>query len=128
MSIDALISRFGITLYVYHPVYSTGSDGSVARSFGRVVVEKGFVQPASQAEPFVQGRQEGRTGVQIFFPRGTNVPIDAEIRDAELNTWRQWRVTGSTNPGELQQTLAAPHLSMTVVDAVEIEPEGVAEP
>ncbi len=125
MSIDALISRFGIDLHIYIPVYSTGSDGSVIRSFGRVISERGFVQPSSQSEPFTQGRQEGRTSVQIFFPRGTSVPIDAEIRDSTFSDtgWRAWRVIGATNPGELQQTLAAPHLSMTVVDAVEIEPE-----
>lgn len=125
MSIDALISRFGIDLHIYTPVYSTGSEGSVVRSFGRVTSERGFVQPSSQSEPFTQGRQEGRTSVQIFFRRGTSVPIDAEIRDSiSVETgWRAWRVIGSTNPGELQQTLAAPHLSMTVVDAVEVEPE-----
>lgn len=125
MSIDALISRFGIDLHIYEPTYTTASDGSVVRTFGRVVSEKGFIQPASQSEPFVQGRQEGRTNVQIFFPRGTSVPIDAEIRDSTSaeTGWRAWRVTGATNPGELQETLAAPHLSMTVVDAVEIEPE-----
>jgi hypothetical protein len=125
LSIDSLIERFGIALYIYEPVYTTGSDGSVIRTFGRVSSETGFVQPSSQSEPFIQGRQEGRTSAQIFFRAGTSVPIDAEIRDSmSVDTgWRAWRVIGSTNPGELQETLAAPHLSMTVVDAVEIEPE-----
>lgn len=129
MSIEALIARFGIDLHVYTPVYTTGTDGSVVRTFGRVVSERGFIQPSSQAEPFTQGRQEGRTNVQIFFPATVEVPIDAEIRDStSVDTgWRAWRVTGSTNPGELVQTGAAPHLSMTVVDAVEIEPEVAPE-
>jgi hypothetical protein len=129
LSIDSLIERFGIALHIYEPVYTTGSDGSVIRTFGRVSSETGFVQPSSQSEPFAQGRQEGRTSAQIFFRAGISVPIDAEIRDStSVDTgWRAWRVTGSTNPGELQQTLAAPHLSMTVVDAVEIEPEVAPE-
>jgi hypothetical protein len=130
VSIDALISRFGIELYIYAPVYSTGTEGSVIRTFGRLVTKRGFVQPSSQSEPFAQGRQEGRTGVQIFFPAGTSVAIDSEIYDGDLPAQvptRKWRVIGSTNPGELQQTLAAPHLSMTVVDAVEVEPEVAPE-
>lgn len=127
MSIEALISRFGIDLHVYEPVYTTQTDGTVVRTFGRVVSEKGFVQPSSQSEPFVQGRQEGRTNCQIFFMPNVSVPIDAEIRDAQVAPWRQWRVTGSTNPGELETTGAAPHLSMTVVDAVQIEPDYTLE-
>jgi hypothetical protein len=126
LSIDSLIERFGIALHIYNPVYTTGSDGSVVRTFGRVVSQTGFVQPSSQSEPFAQGRQEGRTSAQIFFPAGTTVRIDSEIYDGNIpsqETVRKWRVIGSTNPGELQETLAAPHLSMTVVDAVEIEPE-----
>jgi hypothetical protein len=125
MSIDSLVSQFGITLYLREPTYAVQNDGTVDRTYGRISSVKGFIQPSGQTEPVIQGRLEGRTAVSIYFVGAITIGIDWEIHDSEALTARQWRVTGVTNPGEVGQSGAAQHLNMTVVDAIEIQPEAV---
>ena len=123
MSIPSLISQFGITLYIREPTYAVDTDGSVVRSYGRVYSAKGFIQPSGQTDGVSQGRINGRRAVSIYFEGAIEIGVDYEIHDSEFLSARQWRVTGSVNPAELGQSGTASHLNMTVVDAVEIEPE-----
>ncbi len=122
MSIETLVNQFGMTLYIRLPAYTVESDGSISRQYGRVFTATGFIQPASQSEPVIQGRYEGRTSATIYFVGALTIGIDYEIHDSESLTSRQWRVTGVVNPAELGQTGARPSLNMTVVDCVEVEP------
>ena len=123
MSISSLVSQFGITLYIREPTYAVDTDGSVVRSYGRVYSANGFIQPSGQTDGVSQGRINGRRAVSIYFEGAIEISVDAEIHDSEFLPTRQWRVTGTTNPAELGQSGTASHLNMTVVDAVEIEPE-----
>jgi len=123
LSISALVDRFGIDLYVYRPSVSTGNDGEVALSFAKAYSARGFIQPTSQTSDVAQGRENGRTTATIYFTGSVDVRIDDEIRNAESGTYRLWRVVGAVNPGEVGVTYAAPHLSMTAVDCIEVEPE-----
>jgi hypothetical protein len=125
LSIDTLVNQFGMTLYIRLPAYTVESDGSISRQYGRVFTATGFIQPASQSEPVIQGRYEGRTSATIYFAGTLTIGIDYEIHDSEGLTARQWRVTGVVNPAELGQTGARPALNMTVVDCVEVEPDAV---
>lgn len=123
MSIASLISQFGITLYIREPTYAVDTDGSVVRSYGRVYSAKGFIQPSGQTDGVSQGRINGRRAVSIYFEGAIEIGVDDEIHDSEILPARQWRVTGTTNPAELGQSGTASRLNMTVVDAVEINPE-----
>ena len=125
MSIESLVNQFGMTLYIREPAYVVQSDGSILRQYGRLSAAIGFIQPASQSEPVIQGRLEGRTSTTIYFAGALTIGIDFEIHDSEGLTARQWRVTGIVNPAELGQTGARPALNMTVVDCVEVEPDAV---
>jgi hypothetical protein len=105
MSIASMISQFGILLQIRIPVYAVETDGS------------------GQSDQVFQGRINGRRNVTIYFEGALDISVDAEIHDSLFLPARQWRVTGTTNPGELGQSGASQHLNMTVVDAVEINPE-----
>jgi hypothetical protein len=123
MSIASMISQFGILLQIRIPVYAVATDGSVTRSYGREIEARGFIQPSGQSDQVFQGRINGRRNVTIYFEGALDISVDAEIHDSLFLPARQWRVTGTTNPGELGQSGASQHLNMTVVDAVEINPE-----
>ena len=123
MSIAGLIDRFGISLWVFRPTATVGNDGEVALAFASILETRGFVQPTSQTSEVAQGRENGRTTTTIYFSGSIDVRIDDEIRNAATGTTRVWRVIGATIPGEVGASSAAPHLLMTVVDCVEVEPE-----
>lgn len=123
MSIGGIIARFGRCLFVYRPETAVGNDGQVSRSYDREFEVRGFVQPATQSSDVAQGRANGRTSTTIYLENCADVRIDDEIHDRVTGTAKTWRVTGVTNPGELGDTGAAPHLNHTIVDCVEIEPE-----
>ncbi|NDF13232.1 MAG: hypothetical protein EB060_10530 [Proteobacteria bacterium] len=125
MSIEGLINRFGITLYVYRPTTTVGTDGQVNRSYSRVNEIRGFVQPAGQTSEVYQGRMEGRTPCTIYISGSVDIRIDDELRDGFYGIVRNWRVSGASVPGETVAANSAWQLAMTVVDAVEIEPEVV---
>jgi hypothetical protein len=123
LSIGGIVARFGRCLFVYRPDTSVGNDGQVARTYEREFEIRGFVQPASQSSDIAQGRFNGRTTTTIYVDGCSDIRIDDEIHDKVSGTARTWRVTGITNPGDLGDTGAAPHLNHTIVDCVEIEPE-----
>lgn len=122
MSIEALVNRFGLTLYLYRPTMGIGSDGQPTRSYVRTTQLTGFVQPSAQSSDVFSGRMEGRTPCTIYLSGSVDVRIDDEIRDGVTGTVRNWRVTGASIPGEVVAANSAAHLAMTVVDAVEVEP------
>ena len=123
MSIASMISQFGMLLQVRIPVYAVETDGSVTRTYGREFEARGFIQPSGQSDQVFQGRINGRRNATIYFEGALDISVDAEIHDSLFLPARQWRVTGTTNPAELGQSGASQHLNMTVVDAVEINPE-----
>ena len=120
MSIGSLVARFGRRLWVQRPTVSVGADGEVARAYAAVCCVRGFVQPNTESSDVAQGRMSGRTGTTIYLEGKVDIRIDDEIRDA-LSGGRLWRVTGAVNPGDVGASQAAPHLSMTVVDATEVD-------
>ena len=120
MSIGGLVARFGRRLWVYRPTIGVASDGEVTRPYAAVCCGKGFVQPTTQSSDVAQGRMDGRTSCTIYLEGAVDIRIDDEVRDSLATTARNYRVIGSVNPGELGLTQAAPHLSMTAVDAVEV--------
>ena len=100
MSIESIVNRFGITLYVYRPTTGVNTDAQVTRSYSRVSEVRGFVQPAGQTSEVYQGRMEGRTPCTIYIQGSADIRIDDELRDGFYGTVRNWRVTGASNPGE----------------------------
>lgn len=122
MSISALISRFGTTLYVRRSTTTIGNDGEMSLDYKQVDSARGFVQPSVQTSDVAQGRENARTTTSIFFEGLLDVEIDDEIHDVASGTGRTWRIVGSINPGFVGTTGSAPHLSMTVVECVEVEP------
>jgi hypothetical protein len=118
MSIESLVSQFGMTLYHFVPTTSTGADGQVSRSYAATATSRiGFVQPTSANESTAQGRNTERRTATVF-----RVDVDDEFHDAQIGAARTWRVTGRVNPGELATTFSASRLSMMAVDVIEIEP------
>jgi hypothetical protein len=122
MSIEALVNRFGLTLYLYRPTIGLGTDGQTTRTYARQSEVRAFVQPGAQSSDVFQGRMSGRTSCTIYLSGLVDVRIDDELRDGFTGTVRNWRVTGASNPGETSPAQSASHLAMTVVDAVEVEP------
>jgi len=122
MSIEALVNRFGLTLYLYRPTMGLGTDGQPTRTYSRTAEIRGFVQPGTQTSDELQGRMTARTSCSIYLSGNVDVRIDDEIRDGFTGTVRNWRVTGAAQPGETYAANSASHLTMTVVDAVEVEP------
>ena len=123
MSVGGLVARFGRCLFVYRPTTAVETDGRVSRTYEREFEVRGFVQPASQSSDVAQGRMNGKTTTAISLEGCADIRIDDEIHDKVTGTAKTWRVTGVTNPGELGETGAAPHLNHTIVDCVEVEPE-----
>ena len=123
MSIESLVSQFGMTLYHFVPTTSTGADGQVSRSYSATATSRiGFVQPTSANESTAQGRNTERRTATIYFAAVFRVDVDDEFHDVQLGAARTWRVTGRVNPGELATTFSASRLNMMPVDVIEIEP------
>ena len=120
MSIGSLVSRFGRKLWVNRPTVAVAADGEVTRTYAAVCCVRGFVQPTTKTSEVSQGRENGRTTTAIYLEGKCEIRIDDEIRDA-LTGGRLWRVIGAVNPGDVGASQAAPHLSMTIVDCVEVD-------
>lgn len=127
MSIAGLISKFGRTLYQYRPTITRATDGQVVRTFDTIQATLvGFIQPSGQTTDPAQGRANSRTSATIYFEGMVDVAPDDEFYEATTGSTDAWRVVGSTNPGYVGTTLAAPHLNMTVVQVVNVEPRVTA--
>lgn len=122
MSIEAMVARLGVPLYLYRPTTSVGADGEVSRSYARAVELRGFVDPGTKSSDVAYGRATGRVPVTIYLSGYVDVRIDDEIRNGYSGTVRNWRVTGATNPGETYSSNGAPNMLMTVVACEEVEP------
>jgi|GEM_PF-3003724 hypothetical protein len=122
MSIEALVNRFGLTLYLYRPTTGVGNDGEVSRSYVRTAEIKGFVDSTSETSAVAYGRANGQTSATIYLSGSVDVRIDDEIRSGVTGTVRNWRVEGVVNPGETVAANSAAHLAMTVVTATEVDP------
>jgi len=122
MSIEALVNRLGLTLYVYRPTVSVGNDGEVARQYVRTAEIKGFVDSGSEDSAIAYGRATGQTSATIYLSGSVDVRIDDEIRSGVTGTVRNWRVGGVVNPGETVASNGAWNLAMTVVTATEVDP------
>lgn len=121
MSIQGLVSRFGVQLWVYRPSLGVASDGELTRSYVAICCVKAFVQPSTQTSDVAQGRMQGRTAGTAYISGLVDIRVDDELRNMLTPNARNWRVTGAANPGEVGATQAAPHLNMTLVEVVEIE-------
>jgi hypothetical protein len=122
MSIAALVAKFGKSVELLRPTVTIGADGQVARAFAKTADIVGFFQPTGVAEEIQEGRATTRTTGDFYLSGGVDVRIDDELNDGTLGAGRRWRVLGAINPGETSYTGAAPHLRMTVVSVVEVEP------
>jgi hypothetical protein len=122
MSIEALVNRFGLTLYIYRPTTGVGADGEVSRAYARISEVKGFVDPGSESSAIALGRANGQTSATIYIAGSSDVRIDDEIRSGITGTVRNWRVDGAVQPGETFAAQSASHLTMTVVMATEVDP------
>jgi len=123
LSIQSLISEFGTTLYLHRPTATVSSDGKPLRTYALVTGFTGFIQPSSQGQDVLEGRQSSRTAATIYVSGTLDVRIEDEIYSATSGSAERWRVTGSTNPGEVGRLSAAHRLNMTVVDVVQIKPD-----
>ena len=123
MSIGAIVSEFGMSLNLYRPTATVSSDGKTLRTYAFVQSFTGFVQPSAQGQDLLEGRQSSRTSVAIYVEGTLDVRIDDEIYSATTGTAERWRVSGSTNPGEVGRISASHRLNMTVIDAVQVAPE-----
>jgi hypothetical protein len=122
MSIESLVNRMGITLYLYRPSTSVGADGEVSRSYARATELRGFVDSGSEDSSVAYGRATGQTNATIYLAGSVDVRIDDEIRNGYTGTVRNWRVGGVVQPGETAASNGAPNLTMTVVTATEVDP------
>jgi hypothetical protein len=122
MSIASLVAKFGKSVELLRPTYATQSDGVVGRTFAKQTDVVGFFQPSGVAEEIQEGRATTRTTGDFYLAGRIDVRIDDELNDGTLGAGRRWRVLGALNPGETGYTGAAPHLNMTVVTVVEVEP------
>lgn len=122
MSIESLVNRLGMTLYLYRPTSTVGADGQVARAYARVLEIRGFVDSASMSSDVIYGRATGMTSATIYLSGSLDVRIDDEIRSGITGAVRNWRVGGVVQPGETAASNGAPNLTMTVVTATEVDP------
>jgi hypothetical protein len=123
MSIASMISEFGVTLYIHRPTMTVSSDGKPNRTYASVGSAVGFVQPAGQSSDVLEARMSGRTNCTIYFDGSVDVRIDDELYTGTSGTVSRWRVTGATNPGETGRVFGSHRLMMTVVDAIQIDPD-----
>lgn len=123
MSIASLVSEFGVTLYLYRPTATVSSDGKPLRTYALVESFTGFIQPSSQSQDVLEGRASSRTAVTIYVSGTLDVRIEDEIYSGTSGSVERWRVSGSTNPGEVGRMSSAHRLNMTVIDAVQVAPE-----
>lgn len=127
MSIAGLIGKFGRTLYQYRPTITRATDGQVVRTFDTLQATVfGFIQPSGQTTDPAQGRANSRTSATIYLEGLVDVDADDEFYESKTGSTIAWRVVGSTNPGYVGTTAAAPHLNMTVVQVVAVEPRVTA--
>lgn len=124
MSIESIVSEFGITLYIHRPTMSVSSDGKPNRTYASVGECVGFVQPGAQNSDVLEGRMSGRTGATIYISGSVDIRIDDELYTGTSGAVTRWRVSGKTNPGETARAFSLAHrLKMTVVDAVQVDPD-----
>lgn len=127
MSIAGLIAKFGKTLYQYRPTVTRATDGQVVRTYSTIqATVVGFIQPSGQTTDPAQGRTNTRTQATIYLEGLVEVLADDEFYESNVGSTTAWRVVGATNPGYVGTTLAAPHLNMTVVQVVAVDPRVTA--
>jgi len=132
MSISSLVDRFGRLFYVIQPTYTKQTDGTIKRDYQKPSRTSafGWFQPSGQSGDVFEGRQNSRTTGTIYFKGAVSVAVDDEITTTETDGVQTffWRVVGATYPGDLiNSPLVAPHLSMTVVEVVEVDPKGILD-
>ena len=132
MSISSLVDRFGRLFYVIQPTYTKQTDGTIKRDYQKPSRTSafGWFQPSGQSGDVFEGRQNSRTTGTIYFKGAVSVAVDDEITTTETDGVQTffWRVVGATYPGDLRNSpLVAPHLSMTVVEVVEVDPKGILD-
>lgn len=129
MSIESLIDTFGKTYYAARPTISKSSDGQFVRTYDSVASAtgaKGFYQPTGTTQDVYEGRQNTRTTGTVYFKGLVDIRIDDELRENadEVSNSPILRVVGAVNPGNLGNvTVFQSHLSMTVVEVVEVLPK-----
>jgi len=131
MSIEAIIDTFGRTYYVIRPTITKATDGQFSRKYSDSAASaKGFYQPSGTSEDVFQGRQNTRTTGTVYFKGLLDIRIDDELRETNLiaSTSPVLRVVGAVNPGNIGSvSISQSHLSMTVVEVVEVNPKDVLE-
>ncbi len=131
MSIESIIDTFGRIYYVIRPTITKATDGQFSRTYTESVASaKGFYQPSGTSDDVFQGRQSTRTAGTVYFKGLIDIRIDDELRETNLiaSTSPILRVIGAVNPGNIGSvSLSQSHLSMTVVEVVEVAPKDVLE-
>ena len=123
MSIESIVTEFGVGLHIWRPTITRNTDGQVIRTYAVASSARGFIQPTTQTGDVFEGRMNTRTAGTVFFTGSVDVRIDDEIRDQSAiptSDTRVWRVVGAVKPGDVG---VPSRLSMTVVDVVEVEPD-----
>lgn len=133
MSIESLIDTFGKVYYTIRPSISKSSDGQFVRTYDSVADlngAKGFYQPTGTTQDVYEGRQNTRTTGTVYFKGLLDIRIDDELRETNqpITTSPILRVVGAVNPGNLGNvTVYNSHLSMTVVEVVQVLPKETLE-
>lgn len=125
MSIASIVSKFGRTFYVVHPVATVETDGSTLWTYVAAtpaLTLTGFFQPSTQAEDPFQGRANTRTQGTIYFVGSQDIRIEDEIYTATTGATSVFRVRGVVNPGELGITNADEALNFTSVEVTLVAP------
>lgn len=132
MSISSMVDRFGRTFYIIQPTYTKQTDGTIKREYQKPSRSSGigWFQPSGNSGDVFEGRENSRTNGTIYFKGSVSVSVDDEITTTETDGIQTffWRVVGATSPGDLVSSpLVAPHLLMTVVEVVEVDPKGILD-
>ena len=123
MSIASLVQQFGTTYYRARPLTTVQTDGTVQRTRTPVLEILGWIQPSGQTQDVYEGRMNSRTAGTMYIEGLVDVAIDDEIYTGTGGTVSTWRVSGTINPGLLDQTQIGGHpLNMTVVEVTLVEP------